>query len=226
MPNRHAESASDSLGINTASDDILVSSRLIGRRHCLAKEVFRQADLAGGRVLVLAETNVDRVILGKDAPPDQQADSAPTAPTSMDVVKGLFGPRRADDEGLQKPMFGNARSQCLKASVAIGLANITLGQAQLGVRNRGGLHEGSPDQYRGPDHGRRFRLQGASPQFFLLPSPSLVDNWGAKQTPDKALWPQPAPGLYPAGTIGGQISRRGIFTMAHQYISPLFDDAW
>ena len=57
----------------------------------------------------------------------------------------------------------------LEAS-AIGLANITLGQAQLGVRNCGAVHEGSPDQYRSPDQGRRVRLQGVSPPRFPRPS--------------------------------------------------------
>ena len=45
------------------------------------------------------------------------------------------------DKRLQQAVFGDAGGQCLKARVAIGLADIALGKAQLGVRQGDGLHD-------------------------------------------------------------------------------------
>ena len=84
--------------------------------------------------------------------------------TGVDIVEGLFVGRGADDQRLQQAVFGDTSGQGLKARVAIGLADIALGQAQLGVRDGGGLHDGvSRAWVERPGSWRRFRLQGASP---------------------------------------------------------------
>jgi hypothetical protein len=87
MADRHAEAARHGFGIGAAIDDVAIGPRLIRRRHRLADQVFRKADLARGGILVLAEARIDRVILGQHAAFDQQADRAPAAATGVDIVE-------------------------------------------------------------------------------------------------------------------------------------------
>jgi hypothetical protein len=167
MADGNDEPASDGLCVSATSNDIPIGPRLVCWGHRFADQVFSKADLAGCSILILAQAHINGVILGQDATLDQQANGAPAPAACVDIKEDLFACGRADNERLQQPMFGDAGSKCLKASVAIGLADIAFGQAQLGMRIvvvcMKGLRTSSEAQIMG-----RFNLHGASPAMLPL----------------------------------------------------------